>query len=124
VYRIQGLAESFSLDDPPDRSEFEQTARPALLVADVYRRISGHTFAIDTLTDDRDITARVNRIHQAISADRQEVEATLEPKNRAAPSEAHIQELKQRQAGRRELLEREQADLVAYCLTKWPPLTR
>ena len=124
VYRIQGLAESFSLDDPPDRSEFERTARAALLVADVYRRISGHAFAINMLTDDRDITARVNRIHQEISADRQEVEATLELKTRAAPSEAHIEELKQRQAGRRELLEREQADLVDYCLTKWAPLTR
>lgn len=124
VYRIQGLAESFSMDDSPDRSEFERTARAALLVVDVYRRISGHAFAINMLIDDRDITARVNRIHQEISADRQEVEATLELKTRAAPSEAHIEELKQRQAGRRELLEREQADLVAYCLTKWAPLTR
>ena len=114
----------FSLDDPPDRSEFERTARAALLVVDVYRRISGHAFAINMLTDDRGNTARVNRIHQEISADRREVEATLEPKTRAAPSEAHIEELKQRQAGRRELVEREQADLVAYCLTKWAPLTR
>jgi hypothetical protein len=122
--RIQGLAESFSPDDPPNSSEFEQTARAALLVADAYRRISGHTFAINMLTDDRDITARVNRIQQQISADRQEIEATLEPKNRTASSEAHIEELKQRQAGRRELLEREQADLVDYCLTKWAPLTR
>ena len=124
VYRIQGLAESFSPDDPPNSSEFEQTARAALLVADAYRRISGHTFAINMLTDDRDITARVNRIQQQISADRQEIEATLEPKNRTASSEAHIEELKQRQAGRRELLEREQADLVDYCPTKWAPLTR
>jgi hypothetical protein len=78
----------FSLDDPPDRSEFERTARAALLVVDVYRRISGHAFAINMLTDDRGNTARVNRTHQEISADRQEVEATLEPKTRAPPSEA------------------------------------
>jgi hypothetical protein len=37
------------------------------------------------LTDDRDITARVNRIQQEISADRQEIEATLELRSRTAP---------------------------------------
>jgi hypothetical protein len=124
VYRVQGLAESFALDDRPSPSEFEQTARAALLVVDVYRRISSHTFAINMLTDDPGITERVNRIRHEISADRQEIEATLELSNRAAPSEVHIEELKQRQAGRRELLECEQAELVDYCLTKWAPLTR
>jgi sensor domain CHASE-containing protein len=68
VYRVQGLAESFSHDETPNPSEFEQTARAALLVADAYRRISGHAFAINILTDNRDITARVNRIQQEISA--------------------------------------------------------
>jgi hypothetical protein len=124
VYRVQGLAESFSLDDSPSPSEFEQTARAALLVVDVYRQISSHAFAINMLTDDRAITARVNRMQHEISADRQEIEATLQLLNRAAPSEVHIEDLKQRQAGRRELLEREQAELVDYCLTKWAPLTR
>jgi hypothetical protein len=124
VYRVQELAGSFSLDERPSPSQFEQTARAALSVVDVYRRVSSHNFAINMLTDDPDITARVNRIQDEISADRKEIEGTLELVNQTAPIEGYIEELKQRQAERRKLLEHEQAELVDYCLTKWAPLNR
>jgi hypothetical protein len=124
LYRIQEIANTSSLDDPAGASELEQSARAALSVADIYRRISSHTFAINMLTDDSQITACVNRIHREISADRQELEAALQLENRAAPSHAEIEALRQREAGRRELLEREHRALVDYCLKKWAPQTR